>query len=67
MKSQKLLKEVLSLKPQERFLIVEGILNSLDRPDKDIDELWGNEAVARLKAYRAGKLKGVPMSEIFND
>lgn len=67
MESQEILKEVLSLKPQDRFLIVEGILNSLDRPDKDIDEIWGNEAMARLQAYRTGKLKGFPMSEIFND
>ena len=67
MKSQELLKEVLSLKPQDRFLIVEGILSSLDHPDKEIDEIWGNEAVARLQAYRIGKLKGFPMSEIFND
>ncbi|MDA3941348.1 MAG: addiction module protein [Spirochaetia bacterium] len=67
MESQEILKEVLSLKPQERFLIVEGILSSLDHPDKDIDEIWGNEAIARLQAYRAGKLKGFPISEIFND
>jgi putative addiction module component (TIGR02574 family) len=67
MKSKKILKEALSLKPQERFIIVEGILNSLDHPDKEIDEIWGNEAVARLKAYRTGKLEGHPMSEIFND
>ncbi|MCK5675017.1 MAG: addiction module protein [Spirochaetales bacterium] len=67
MKSQELLKEVLTLKPQDRFLIVEGILSSLDQPDNDIDEIWANEAVSRLQAYRAGKLKGFPMSEIFND
>ncbi len=67
MKSQELLKEVLTLKPHDRFLIVEGILSSLDQPDNDIDEIWANEAVSRLQAYRAGKLKGFPMSEIFND
>jgi len=67
MKSQEILKEALSLKPQDRFIIVEGILNSLDHPDKELDEIWGNEAIARLKAYRTGKLKSHPMSEIFND
>lgn len=67
MKSQEILKEALSLKPQDRFFIVEGILNSLDQPDKELDEIWGNEAVARLRSYRAGKLKGYSMSEIFND
>ena len=67
MKNQEILKEALSLKPQDRFLIVEGILSSLDHPDKEIDGIWGTEAVARLQAYRTGKLKGYPMSEIFNN
>ncbi|MCK5153756.1 MAG: addiction module protein [Spirochaetales bacterium] len=67
MKSQEILNEALSLKPQDRFIIVEGILSSLDHPDKELDEIWGNEAVARLKAYRTGKMKGHPISEIFND
>ncbi len=67
MKSQELLKEALSLKPQDRFIIVEAILNSLDHPDKEIDEIWGNEAAERLEAYKKGKLQGFPMSEIFND
>jgi len=67
MKSQEILKEALSLKPQDRFIIVEGLLNSLDHPDKELDEIWGTEALERLQAYRAGKLKGYPMSEIFTD
>ena len=39
-----LLEKALQLKPQEKFLIVEGLLLSLDEPDKKIDEIWAIEA-----------------------
>jgi len=55
----------MALKAEERFLIVEGLLKSLDEPDRKIDEIWAEEAEKRLKAYRDGKLKGIPMEEVF--
>jgi len=47
--------------------LVEGLIKSLDEPDKKLDEVWAEEAEKRLKAYRAGKLQGVPMEEVFKD
>lgn len=55
----------LKLKPEERFLIIEGLIKSIDEPDKKIDELWAEEADKRLKAYREGKLETIPVEEIF--
>ena len=46
---------------------MEGILKSLDEPDSAIDQIWTDEAVKRLKAYREGNLEGIPMEEIFNE
>ena len=63
--SKTLLEKALQLKPQEKFFIVEGLLLSLDEPDKKIDEIWAVEAEKRLSAYRSGKLKGIPAEEIF--
>ena len=57
----------MALKPEERFMIIEGLLKSLDEPDRKIDEIWAKEAEKRLKAYREGSLKGIPMEEIFKD
>lgn len=57
----------MALKAEERFMIVEGLLKSLDEPDRKIDEIWAEEAEKRLKAYRDGKLKGIPMEEVFKD
>lgn len=60
-----LLIAALKLKPDERLVLVEGLIRSLDEPDKELDEVWAEEAEKRLKAYREGRLKGVEMEEIF--
>lgn len=67
MDSKKILENALNLKPQDKIGIIEGLLKSLDEPDKSIDEIWAIEAEKRLKAYRAGKPKGIEYSEIFKD
>ena len=67
MESKEILKQALKLKPEERFTVVEGLLKSLDEPDKKLDEIWAEEAEKRLKAYREGRLEGIPMEEIFKD
>jgi putative addiction module component (TIGR02574 family) len=67
MSREDLLKKALKLKPAEKFILVEGILRSLDEPDSAIDQIWTEEAVKRLKAYRKGNLEGIPMEEIFNE
>jgi putative addiction module component (TIGR02574 family) len=65
MSTKDILKEAISLKPEERYLIVETLVKSLDQPDVKIDEIWAEEAEKRLKAYRDKRLQGVPMEEIF--
>lgn len=67
MSTKDLLAEAMKLKPEERFTLVEGLIKSLDEPDKKLDEIWATEAETRLKAYRDGKLEGVPMEEIFKE
>jgi putative addiction module component (TIGR02574 family) len=65
MSTKELLDEAMKLKPEERFTLVESLIKSLDEPDKKLDEIWAEEAEKRLKAYREGKLEGIPMEEIF--
>jgi putative addiction module component (TIGR02574 family) len=64
MSSKELLAQALKLKPEERFMLVEGLIKSLDEPDSSLDAIWAEEAEKRLHAYRAGHLKGIPMEEI---
>ncbi len=45
----------------------EGLLKSLDEPDKDLERIWAEEAEKRLSAYREGRLEGIVMEEIFKE
>ncbi len=67
MSTKELLKKAMKLKPEEKIILVEGLIKSLDEPDKKIEEIWIDEAEKRLKAYRNGNLKVVPMEEVFRD
>ena len=65
--SESLLKKALLLKPQDRFLLIDGLIRSLDEPDKKIDEIWSAEAEKRLKAHREGKTQGVTFKAVFGE
>lgn len=67
MSAKELLHEAMKLKPDERLALVDGLIKSLDEPDKQLDEIWAEEAGNRLKAYREGRLEGVPMEEVFKE
>ncbi len=67
MDSKEVLEQALRLKSEERFIVVEGLLRSLDEPDRELDALWAEESEMRLKAYRSGKLAGVSLEEVFQD
>ncbi|MFH2046870.1 MAG: addiction module protein [Pseudomonadota bacterium] len=60
MSSKEILEQALKLKPGERFMVVEGLIKSLDEPDASLDAIWAEEAEKRLNAYRAGALEGIP-------
>ena len=61
--SKSLLKKALLLKPRDRFLLIDGLVRTLDEPNKEIDTIWAEEAEKRLRAHREGKTQGVPFRE----
>lgn len=63
MSNKDILEMAMKLKPEERFLIIEGLIKSLDEPDKTIDQIWAEEAEKRLKAFREGKLETIPAEQ----
>lgn len=65
MSTKEILEQALKLKPEERFTLVESLIRSLDEPDMKLDDIWAEEAEKRLRAYRGGRLGGIPMEEIF--
>lgn len=62
-----IVEQALRLKAEDRVRIVETLLESLDRPDPEIDHIWADEAERRLAAYRRGDTQGIPAEEIFPD
>lgn len=63
-KAKALGEQARELNPQERIALVEDVLDSLDRPDPNIDQLWAAEAKERLAAYRRGELAATDLTDI---
>lgn len=62
--SKVLIEQALELPSAERALVAEQLLLSLDRPDNAIDSVWSTEVEARLQAYREGRQKALPLSDL---
>lgn len=62
---EQILEQALQMKPAEKFLLIDGLLQSLDEPDRTLEEIWIVEAEKRLHAYKAGRLKTVTYEEVF--
>ncbi len=67
MSNKEIIESALKLTPQEKLLIVDSILRSLDEPDKEIEEIWLQEAERRLKLFREGKLKGLTFEQLISE
>lgn len=66
MSNAQILEEALQLNPQERYIVVESLLQSLDKPDVSVDTIWADEAEKRLQNYRNNKVQTIPFEEVFN-
>lgn len=66
MSNAQILQEALQLNPQERYIVVESLLKSLDKPDESVDNVWADEAEKRLQNYRDNKIQTISFEEVFN-
>lgn len=60
-----IISEALHLKPQERYLIIENLVESLNRPDREIEEIWIAECIKRVEAYKKGEIATLSYDEVF--
>lgn len=60
-----IIREAQSLPVEERALVVESLLRSLNPPDPEIDAKWTAVAKRRLEELRSGRVKPVPGEEVF--
>jgi putative addiction module component (TIGR02574 family) len=65
MTTKELIAEAVALPVEERALVAECILRSLNAPETDIDRRWAEAARRRLAELRSGKVTPVPGEEVF--
>ncbi len=61
---QSIFENALKLKPLERTQLVEGLLNSLEKPDEEIDRAWKQEALKRYEAYKENRVRVKDLDEV---
>jgi hypothetical protein len=65
MRTGKLIEEVLSLPIEERALIADSLLRSLNTPEAVTDAQWAEAARKRLQELRSGTAKPIPGNVVF--
>jgi len=66
MNTKELIEEAVSLPVEERALVIDSLLRSLNQPESEIDNKWATKAKDRLTALRSGAVDPVPGQEVFD-
>ena len=59
MNTKQLIDEAVSLPVEERALVVDSLLRSLNQPESEIDKKWAKEANRRLAELRSGQVTAI--------
>jgi len=65
-KTQDLIDEAISLPLEERALLIDSLLCSMNPGNRNNDQKWAQEAKRRLDELRSGKVKPIPGEAVFN-
>jgi putative addiction module component (TIGR02574 family) len=63
--TREIIQEATALPVEERAIIVDSLLRSLNMPDGDIEKEWVSVAHRRLDDLRSGRVCAVPGEEVF--
>lgn len=63
--TEEIIQEAASLPVEERIIVVDSLLRTLNMPDPDIDREWAVVARRRLAELRSGRVKPVPGDDVF--
>jgi putative addiction module component (TIGR02574 family) len=66
-KTQDLIDEAISLPIEERALLVDSLLLSMNPSSIENDQKWAREAKKRLEELRSGKVAGLSGDEVFRN
>jgi putative addiction module component (TIGR02574 family) len=65
MSTKDLFDEATSLPVEQRAILVDSLLRSLNAPSEEIDKKWAAVAHRRLEELRSGEQVAVPGDEVF--
>lgn len=65
MTTKELIAEAVSLPVEERAMVADSILRSLNAPESGIDRKWIAVAQRRLAELRSGHVKPIPGEQVF--
>ncbi len=65
MKTKDLIAEAISLPVEERAMVVDSLLKSLNTPESEVDRKWAAVAKRRLEQLRSGEAQAVPGEAVF--
>ena len=61
-----LINEITSLPVEERALVVESVLQSLNQPECKLDIVWAEVAKSRLAQLESGNVEAVDGKQVFD-
>ena len=62
---KEIIQEAESLPVEERAIVIDSLLQSLNPPSTEIDREWVKVARRRLAELRSGAVKSIPGNEVF--
>ncbi len=63
--TKKLIEEIESLPVEDRVLVADSVLKSLNPVDQEIEKKWIEVAEKRLDELKSGEVKGISGEEVF--
>jgi putative addiction module component (TIGR02574 family) len=63
---KEIIEEAESLPVEERVIVIDSLLRTINPPLADVDTEWMNVAKRRLAELRSGQVKAVPGNEVFS-
>ena len=64
MTTREIIEQIAALPVEERAAVADGILQTLNTPDPEIDSKWLAEVPRRLKEVQDGRIKPVTVDEV---
>ena len=63
--AKKIIDDAVQLPEEERVLVVDSLLRSLNQPQSEIDRQWAEVAQARLQELRSGAVTPTSGQDVF--